>query len=208
MARYKNFDTSFWMADYPTSLSYLERYVYLYLQLNSHISLAGTCQLPRSLMLLETGLPVELLQPVLDKFIDDEMIAYRDGWLVVREVIKNQSNSPTIKKAIKTELATAPAWIGDWLEANGPEGDQRARHKAIIAVRELAEMFPPRSEWNDIIEVLGDDPDISKLTDCWLEWSDRGYSPLNWAWATDWYPGGIPSRNGKRSTADILSEYE
>lgn len=87
----------------------------------------------------------------------------------------------------------------DWKLKRRRVRDPRAGHKAVISVKNLIKMFPPRDQWNSIVEVLGDEPDVNKLAICYLEWSGRGYNKMNFNWITDWYAFGIPGRKEKQN---------
>lgn len=207
MAQFRQLDTDTWNDRYFHGISSVEKFVYLYLRLNSHVSVAGSCYLPFTLMVLETGLRDDTLKAALDRLEKDGKIKYQDGWLAVRDAADGKG--PKIKAAINTALSLAPPWVAEFLESGGKDGDPRASHPAIAAVRDLLERFPKKDEWTAIIEVLGEDPDTDRLSECHAAWSRKGYSPWNYAWIYDWYHRGIPQyiTNGKRSNSEILSEY-
>lgn len=92
--------------------------------------------------------------------------------------------------------------------------------KAIEAIREVCSKYPPKVGWDALIDVIGDEPDVERLTACFKAWSLKGNKPTNYAWVTAWYAEGIPDyatvATGKPHTnggydpkKDILSpEYE
>jgi hypothetical protein len=73
--------------------------------------------------------------------------------------------------------------------------DPRAKHPAILAVREIGNIWPNRELWDEIIQVLGADPDTDKLRTLFREWVKRGFNPVNYNWALDWYANGM-TKNG------------
>jgi len=77
--------------------------------------------------------------------------------------------------------------------------DPRKDHIAITTCRSVASSFPPKEIWDDIISVVGDNPDRAKLEACRKEWVQRGYNRASWKWATEWYLNGIGAANGVRA---------
>ena len=73
--------------------------------------------------------------------------------------------------------------------------DPRSSHPAISAVREVTARFPSKDVYDQLIQAVGDNPDIMRLRECWDAWRIRGFKPTNFAWATEWYITGIP-QNG------------
>ena len=210
MAQYKQLNTNTWDSREFHRLGDYERYTLLYLKLNRHLSTAGCCKLPFSLMLLETGLREDILRSSLDRLETSGIIKYQGDWLAVKDANDGQPKGPKIKSAIDAALAAAPTWVGEWLQTSGTTGDERAKHPAIASVRHLIERYPPRDEWAAIIDVVGDEPDTERLAECFGEWSHRGYRPNNFAWIYEWYQRGtIPGRisNGKQSISQVAQEY-
>jgi len=80
--------------------------------------------------------------------------------------------------------------------------DERTATPAIQACYKTVGRFPPLGMYDRLIGALGNAPEIQRLTECRTAWLERGYNPNAWTWATDWYTGGIPSRNGDKSRAD------
>jgi len=78
--------------------------------------------------------------------------------------------------------------------------DNRSKHKAIMAVREVTGKFPRKTRWDDLILFLGDDPDVPKLRACWKEWDNRGYNQSAVNWIFHWYKNGIPGKFEKKIT--------
>lgn len=78
------------------------------------------------------------------------------------------------------------------------ETDPRATHPAIVALRELTGHFPKKVNWDEMIQILGAEPDLEKLRRCFAEWSVRDFNPLNFGgWVRGWYVSGIPEPGQK-----------
>lgn len=95
-----------------------------------------------------------------------------------------------------TSADGAPPPVSDRKKPSDPRKD----HIAITTCRSVAHSFPPKELWDDVISILGDNPDKAKLEDCRKEWVKRGFKPTNWAWLTEWYPNGITGLNGNRAS--------
>lgn len=75
-------------------------------------------------------------------------------------------------------------------------GDPRSKMPAIQCVRGITSHYPPREMYEQIMQLLGEQPDGKRLAECRHEWIERGYNPARWHWLTDWYVNGI-SDNGR-----------
>lgn len=75
----------------------------------------------------------------------------------------------------------------------------KTNHPALIAVRDLTGHQPDRATWDGLIEILGLEPDLPRLSKCYSAWVMRGFRKANYGWVTDWYASNeIPERkNGK-----------
>ncbi len=101
-----------------------------------------------------------------------------------------------------------PECVGKEVKGSGEKGkrkrtqksDPRSSHPAIQAVLNQLGQYPPIELYDRIIEILGDNPDKTKLRQCREEWLTRGYSKANFAWLTEWYVMGIPVRQGNSAT--------
>lgn len=80
-------------------------------------------------------------------------------------------------------------------------GDPRTELPAIQAIFSILGKYPKADEYDVLIEVIGEHPDMPRLRKCWAEWRrprppkfPKGYSAYNYGWITDWYVNGIPSQ--------------
>jgi uncharacterized protein YdaU (DUF1376 family) len=80
--------------------------------------------------------------------------------------------------------------------------DERAKHPALVAVREIKGRFPSKDVWDLIIEKIGSHPDIPKMKECWLTWRSRNYAPESLGWLVDWYVNGI-TVNGRGKADNV-----
>jgi hypothetical protein len=71
--------------------------------------------------------------------------------------------------------------------------DPRLDHPAIKAVIAVSKITPHEAIRDEVIDVLGIEPDVGKLRNCFQVWIRKGYKPKNMAWISDWYAKGIPT---------------
>jgi hypothetical protein len=84
-------------------------------------------------------------------------------------------------------------------------------HPAIVAFRRTTGRYPPKTNYDWIIDILGDSPDELKLHECKANWDRRGYNGNSLKWV-EWYRDGIPKQVFKRTdnafmTPDQRKEY-
>lgn len=83
----------------------------------------------------------------------------------------------------------------------------------IEAIREIAELYPPKKLQARILERVGENFDRARLEECYLAWIGRGFRPTNYSgWVLDWYVNGIPEQGGnhngksRKSASDNLRD--
>jgi hypothetical protein len=80
--------------------------------------------------------------------------------------------------------------------------DPRTRHPAILAVKSFMQRNPEKVLYDDLIETLGEEPDMQKLSACRKAWVKAGYNVNSLAWVLEWYANGIPERtNGNAKSS-------
>jgi len=81
-------------------------------------------------------------------------------------------------------------------ERHAKPRDERLDHPAMVAIREVKGRFPHKDVWDLVIKIVGLEPDVEWLRECWVAWRGKNYGPENLGWVTDWYLNGIPGANG------------
>ena len=109
MAKNRLINTRFWNDSWIVDhLNPLDRYVLLYLYANDKTNISGVYELPMRIMSNETGIEVEELKRMIKRL--EPKVYYRDGWVVIVNMIKYQSyKNPKIEAGIKKELCNAPS---------------------------------------------------------------------------------------------------
>lgn len=103
MSKTRYIDTHFWSDNWIDNLNRDERYFFLYLLTNDKTSIAGVYEIPLKMIAFETGFTknevIELFHKLKAK------VRYIDGWVVMRNGIKNQAyQNPKIKRGIQIIL--------------------------------------------------------------------------------------------------------
>lgn len=108
MFKYRFVNTKYWDDGYIKSLDKFSRYLYLYSFTNALTNICGVYEITMERISFDTGLTKEEIKEMLDKFSVDDKIYYFSGWLIVKNFIKNQKNSPSVLIGIKNELKNIP----------------------------------------------------------------------------------------------------
>lgn len=113
MAKYRPLKTSFWTDDWIATLCATEKLLYLYLLTNPHTNLCGIYRVSIRYLSFETGIGVEEVTRILQKFEEDKKAVYKDGWIVLVNYQKHQTKSPKVKKGIEREMSEIPQEIAE-----------------------------------------------------------------------------------------------
>ncbi|MCK9577480.1 MAG: hypothetical protein M0R51_16370, partial [Clostridia bacterium] len=104
MAIYRPVYTSFWQDDFILSIPFAERYFYIYLMTNTKTSLCGIYELPRSIASIETGLSIDKIKDLLNKFQNKYhrvVCSEKTNEIVITNWLKYNNNiSPHFQEAL------------------------------------------------------------------------------------------------------------
>lgn len=115
MSKQRYINTRFWDDNYIVTLDPLEKLLFLYLITNPLTEISGAYEIPLRRIAFDTGIDREMVLKIFDRFADADRIIYRDGWILICNFIKHQSNNPKIVKGIETSVSRCPDWIKDRL---------------------------------------------------------------------------------------------
>ncbi|WP_416828201.1 DnaD domain-containing protein [Ectobacillus polymachus] len=107
MATYRLVQVSFWQDDFVLDLTQEERYFYLYLLTCTKTTQCGIYQLPRKVSELELGLPYDMVEKLLQRFIDYGKVIYDEQTrevLLVNWVRYNPITNTNVEKCVLREL--------------------------------------------------------------------------------------------------------
>jgi hypothetical protein len=98
--------------------------------------------------------------------------------------------NPTPSSSSSSSVSTSSSEEKKESRATKPR-DPRLDHPALCAVIEVKGSYPNKDTWDLVIKVVGVNPDLERLRECWVTWRSRNYAPGNLGWLTDWYVNGI-----------------
>jgi len=138
-----------------------------------------------------------------------------DTKIVFKDTNKKQEESILpAKNAGKPEPIRVPCdgdgmpddWKDKPTKKQKHQPDPRYTHIAYSAFYSVTKKRPASILVDEVIKIVGDNPDIEHLRKCYIEWCSRGYNPTSIKWL-DWYTNGIPgySKNNK-TVADATKD--
>ncbi len=99
--KYRKVKTDYWITPSILKMTTEERYLYLYLFTNPHISLAGVLRVGEEIMAVHTGLSVEKVVKTLQNLKSLDKIEVGNGSIWVKRFINHQNlSSPNLVKGI------------------------------------------------------------------------------------------------------------
>jgi hypothetical protein len=115
MSKKRWLDTSFWSDPWVVdSLNILDRHLFIYFITNEHTNVAGIYEIALRTICNETGFEKEEVARMMKRL--EPRVKYIDGWLVLRNGIKNQNyRNSKIEAAILSVIDVAPAEIFEYV---------------------------------------------------------------------------------------------
>lgn len=118
MAKNRLINTKFWDDQYVTKLDPSEKLLFLYFLTNTQTTVLGIYPIELRRISFDTGLEQETVLRILDRFTKAEKIFYFNGYIILKNFVKNQYVNPNIKKGIERELSELPTEIIAFLAKN------------------------------------------------------------------------------------------
>jgi len=107
----RSVNTEFWEDDYISDLSPLQRYFYLYLITNPKCNLIGMYEISITRMSYDTGFTKDEVRIHLERFEEDGKLVFENGYILLRNFLKNQSLFGKMLIAVKNLFRTLPEKI-------------------------------------------------------------------------------------------------
>ncbi len=121
MAKKRYVNTQFWRDSYVSNLDPSEKLLFLYLITNPDTNISGIYQVPLKIIAVDTGFDKEMIIKILARFERDGKIKYEDGWIALKNFIKNQNEgSLKVKIGIDSELKNVPDSLKNWVLNDKP----------------------------------------------------------------------------------------
>lgn len=111
MAKRRLVNTKFWSDNYISDLDPTEKLLFLYLLTNPFTNICGIYEVPLKQVALDTGIDKEMVIKILNRFQSDGKIFYGEGWIGIKNFIKNQEKNPKVERGIELELEKVPEWL-------------------------------------------------------------------------------------------------
>jgi hypothetical protein len=109
MAGYRQIHTQIWKDEWFIELEPLEKMLFIYLFSNEMASIAGIYKIPMKVISNETGIEIDAIRMMLDKFSNDGKIMYQEGVLwVVNMRQYHYTKSPRTLERIKKDIDAIP----------------------------------------------------------------------------------------------------
>lgn len=113
MADYRPIKTSIWHDEWFFGLAPEEKIVWIFLLTNEHLHISGIYQLPKPLVRAFVG--VDSSDAIIEKFERDEKIVIREGWIFIKNYMRNQlkqiNKFDNIVKSISAYISENPKVI-------------------------------------------------------------------------------------------------
>lgn len=119
MAKKRVINTHFWDDTYVIDLDPTEKLLFLYLLTNPCTDICGAYEINLRRIALDTGIDREMLLKILGRFEAAGKITYKDGWILIHNFVKNQTQNPSVHLGIARSLKACPDWIRDTLIQTG-----------------------------------------------------------------------------------------
>ncbi len=107
MAIFRQVQINYWQDAFILELNYVEKFFYLYLISSSKSTQCGIYEITKSLICLETGLDLKMVNNLLNKFMEYGKIVYSQetNEIFIKNWIKhNKNSSPKAKKCVEKEI--------------------------------------------------------------------------------------------------------
>ena len=114
MAEYKSrlVNTHFWDDKYTSNLDPIEKLLFLYFLTNPLCNIIGIYEIEIKRIAFDTGIDKEMVNKIIERFTKDEKVAYLDGYIIIKNFVKFQSQgSEKIKIGISNQMAALPEKI-------------------------------------------------------------------------------------------------
>jgi hypothetical protein len=108
MAKTRMINTHFWDDNYIVDLDPIEKLLFLYCLTNPLTNIAGIYEIPLRRIAFDTGIDKEMVLKLLNRFEEDNKMIYADGWLVIVNFVKHQSQNPSVVKGVERVMEDLP----------------------------------------------------------------------------------------------------
>ena len=116
MAKHRVVDPKFWDDNYIINLDPVEKLMFLYFLTNPLTNLCGIYEISLRRIAFDTGIDKEMVLKILARFEKDGRIAYKNGYVFLKNFVKHQSWHPNLIAGLRRELAEIPEKVLEGFE--------------------------------------------------------------------------------------------
>jgi len=133
MSKQRIINTKFWDDTYIINLDPIEKLLFLYLLTNPLTNISGIYEISLRRIAFDTGIDSEMVTKILSRFKVEKRVFYVEGWIVIKNFIKNQVLNPSVKQGIMREFKVIPTSVKQQL---GTEWDSLSQ-SALLNLTKL-----------------------------------------------------------------------
>ena len=115
MAKNRMINTEYWEDDYIHALDPSEKLLFIYCLTSPKSHICGCYREPIHFISYNTGLTVETIKLIFDRFQRDNKILYQEGWICIKNFIRHQKINVNQRTGIENELKLLPIELKEWL---------------------------------------------------------------------------------------------
>jgi len=104
----RSINTKFWDDHYIIELTPIEKLIFLYMFSNSLVCLAGCYEITIKKISFDTGIETKTVEKILQKFESDKKIIYKNGFIIIKNYLKNQSLNDNMQKNVINTIDQLP----------------------------------------------------------------------------------------------------
>lgn len=108
MAKQRIISTKIWDDTYFTELNPNEKLIFIYLLTNWLTNLSWIYEIQIKRISYDTWIWIQDIKKIIDKFTEDKKIYLFEGFIMIKNFIKNQNLNPSVKKWIEREISLIP----------------------------------------------------------------------------------------------------
>ena len=169
MSKNRWVNTRFWGDNYIIDLDPSEKLLFLYCLTNDNTSLCGAYEVSLKTICLETGFDKEMVLKILQRFEKDNKIAFQNGYIIVKNYQKWQSDNPSVRAGVDREIKQLPEPVRDRLYTAWVQSDNTLLNLTLLNLRTGNTPYPLEGEEPEPKKELQLSPESKELWDYWEE---------------------------------------
>lgn len=111
MAKQRYINTKFWDDTYIITLDPIEKLLFIYFLTNPLTNICGGYEMNLRRASLDTGIDEQVIKTIIGRFSAEGKIFFIDGWVIIRNFIKHQSDGMKIMAGIRLAINEIPSQI-------------------------------------------------------------------------------------------------